>query len=295
MAVLAGAAVVHEGRRMGDLKSRQNKVLMDGSNGARNKIIVSSWSELQDALFAEAWDAKLQRYRSQYAFCGLSLAARKLETSLMRLGGNSQAVEHHLLRNFRKYAHRSVVETDSIWHWISVAQHHGLPTRLLDWTFSPFVAMHFATADTGLFDQDGAIWAVNYVKAHARLPGRLKRVLKSEGSDLFTVDMLARVFARLEQLDTYSRSAFLLFFEPPSLDQRIINQYALFSILSEPGLSLEQWLASYPDLWREIIIPAGLKWELRDKLDQANINERVLFPGLDGLSCWLKRQYGPKA
>ncbi|SOD89979.1 hypothetical protein [Spirosoma fluviale] len=39
------------------------------------------------------------------------------------------------------------------------------------------------------------------------------------------------------------------------------------------------------------MIDHRLKWEIRDKLDQANINERVLFPGLDGLSRWLRRQY----
>ncbi|MBF0647163.1 FRG domain-containing protein, partial [Desulfuromonas acetoxidans] len=51
----------------------------------------------------------------------------------------------------------------------------------------------------------------------------------------------------------------------------------------------------HPELWQKIIIPAELKWEIRDKLDQANITERVLFPGLDGLSHWLKRHYSPKS
>jgi hypothetical protein len=42
------------------------------------------------------------------------------------------------------------------------------------------------------------------------------------------------------------------------------------------------------------VIPASLKWEIRDKLDQGNINERVLFPGPEGLTRWLKRYYMPR-
>lgn len=78
------------------------------------------------------------------------------------------------------------------------------------------------------------------------------------------------------------------------MDERVINQYALFSVLSRATLPVAQWLARHPHLWRQILIPARLKWEIRDKLDQANMTERVLFPGLDGLSAWLKRQYSPK-
>jgi hypothetical protein len=82
--------------------------------------------------------------------------------------------------------------------------------------------------------------------------------------------------------------------EPPSFDARIVNQYSLFSLLSTPDASLDSWLASREELWHRVVIPADLKWEVRDKLDLANVTERVLFPGLDGLSRWLKRFYLPR-
>ncbi|HHT9122924.1 MAG TPA: FRG domain-containing protein [Candidatus Wunengus sp. YC63] len=210
------------------------------------------------------------------------------------MGGKFSELEHHLLRNFKKYAVRNVVECDSVWHWLSIAQHHGLPTRILDWTFSPFVAMHFVTANTEKFNIDGVIWAINYSKTHKLLPNKLKYELKEEGSDVFTVEMISKNFDSLREFDKLSPPDFVVFFEPPSIDDRIVNHCALFSILSNNQRLLDVWLKDHPDLWWKIIIPAKLKWEIRDKLDQSNITERVLFPGLDGLSTWLKRHYSPK-
>jgi FRG domain len=183
---------------------------------------------------------------------------------------------------------------DSVWHWLALGQHHGLPTRLLDWTYSPFVALHFVTNNLATYDHDGVIWCVDYVKANRRLPTVLRRILEREGSNVFTVEMLNDAASSLTKFDSLAAEAFVVFFEPPSLDQRIINQYALFSLMSGgPDSRLDYWLKEHPDLVRRVIVPAELKLEIRDKLDQANITERVLLPGLDGLSLWLSRHYSP--
>lgn len=260
-----------------------------------NEIRVSSWTHLQDELFEDAWNAELGRFRSRYAFRGLSDKNYRLETTLIRLGGPYASLEKHLLRNFKKYARRTVVEQDSFWHWLSVAQHYGLPTRLLDWTYSPYVALHFATANIERSHIDGAIWAVNYLKTHQTLPEQIYYKLEDEGANVFTGEMLSETVSSLEEFNRMAEDDFALFFEPPSIDDRITNQFAFFSAMPDPTRIFDDWLRQHPDLWRRIIIPAPLKWEIRDKLDQANMTERVLFPGLDGLSSWLKRQYSPKS
>ena len=255
---------------------------------------VSSWNELQDALFEESWHESLGRFRSEFAFRGMPDAGEPLVTTLMRLGGAYQRVEAPLLRAFRKYAPRSAVPGDSIWNWLAVAAHHGLPTRLLDWTYSPFVALHFATNHPEQFDVDGVVWCANYRQVKKHLPSILQELLRLEGADVFTTELLGRGAGSLLDLDRLADEPFPLFLEPPSLDDRIVNQFALFTLMSSPTARLDEWLAERAGLTRRITIPAELKWEVRDKLDQANITERVLFPGLDGLSLWLRRYYTPK-
>jgi len=258
-----------------------------------NAQTVTSWPELQEALFADSWNPEIARYRSHHAFRGLSDVDYGLETTLMRLRGKFAGLEPHLIRNFRKYAHGSVVEQDALFHWVSVAQHYGLPTRLLDWTNSPFVALHFATANLEKFDRDGAVWVVDYTAVHKRIPSALREILDAEGANVFTSEMLSRRFATFQAMQALEDEPYILFFEPPSIDQRIYHQYAFFSVASEATLRLDHWLADHPALWRKIIIPAALKWEVRDKVDLANINERTLFPGLGGLCDWLRRYYSP--
>lgn len=258
-----------------------------------NEVRVSSWTELQERVFEGSWNPELGRFRPKAAYRGLSSSDYRLETTLQRMRGSYVDVERHLLRNFKKYAHRSVVSQDSIWHWIAVGKHYGLPTRLLDWTHSPLVAMHFATSNIERMQEDGVIWIVDYARAHELLPPGLQAQLRSEGASLFTTEFLAKSVRGLDELAALAGD-FVVFFEPPSIDDRIVNQFALFSLLPDPRTVFDTWLGKHPGVWRKIVIPAGLKWEIRDKLDQANITERVLFPGMDGLSRWLKRQYSPK-
>jgi hypothetical protein len=136
---------------------------------------------------------------------------------------------------------------------------------------------------------------VNYLKTNEHLPRPLQQVLKAEGSDVFTTEMLGAAADSLPHLDALTPDPFVLFLEPPSLDDRITNQFALFSLMSSPVSRLDEWLRGKPDCWLRIVVPAKLKWEVRDKLDQANVTERVLLPGLDGLSRWLRRYYSPKS
>lgn len=266
-----------------------------------SEVRVESWEQLNECLYAESWYQPHGRFRSPYAFRGLPDWRYDRRTSLNRLGGRYAQVEDDLIRNFRKYGSaKEGALRDSWWNWLAMGQHHGLPTRLLDWTFSPFVAMHFATAKVELIATDGVIWCIDFIKVRRFLPQSLKAILKKDDAVFFTAEMLDRYARTLEEFDQRverESGDCVIFFEPPSLDERIVNQAALFSMMSSPELQLEEWLqgheAEQPGMFRKIIVPAVLKWEVRDKLDMTNVNERVVFPGLDGLGAWLRRYYSP--
>jgi hypothetical protein len=254
-------------------------------------VTVSSWRELDDAISEAGRTDGAVHAHSTLVFRGLANSTYSHVSSLARLEGDYAALEAHLLRNFRKYAHRQA-PGPTIWDWLALGQHHGLPTRLLDWTFSPLVALHFATASWP--DADGVLLAVDCAGAHRLLPEPFRESLDGEGALLFTTEMLAENACDLERLGQLDDGRpFLAFFEPPSLDERMVNQSSVLSAFSQPTFQLEQWLQEHPDLRHEWMIPAHVKTEIRQRLDQANITERTLLPGLDGLADWLRRYYSP--
>jgi FRG domain len=252
--------------------------------------VVESRREL-DRLLDEA-NSQGERVHSPLVFRGLASSSYSNVSSLARLSGDYTQLERHLIRNFRKYAHRER-PGPSVWDWLSLAQHHGLPTRLLDWTFSPLVALHFATAL--LPGEEAVLWAIDCDAAHRRLPAPLQKALADEGATVFTTEMLAQHAPDLETFDRAGEGddPFVLFFEPPSLNQRIVNQSAVLSAIADPEASMDAWLDEHDDVWHAWRLPPPVKREVREHLDQANITERVLLPGLDGLAAWLRRYYSP--
>lgn len=263
-----------------------------------NTLRAETWIDLQNYLF-NIHENDIDRYRSKFAYRGVSNLKYGLETSLQRIGRKPSEVEQKLIRNFQKYSpiNTLVDNYNSIWNWISLGQHHGLPTRLLDWTFSPNVALHFMTDDISTFKTDGLIWMVNFIDLKNHLPEELirrsgiKSTLSFSSTEL--KDAIGNSIAEISEFKNRYGDG-LIFFEPPSIDDRIVNQFALFSFMLDPDTNKLDWLKQHPTLFQKIEIPHALKWEIRDKLDQSNITERIIYPGLDGISKWLARWYSEK-
>lgn len=264
-------------------------------DSAVETIRIEEWSTLEDFFFKDEWP-ELNRHRTKHIFRGLTNSAYELTTTLQRMGGSSRQLEPKLLRQFKKYAHRDVAESTD-WHWLAVAQHHGLPTRFLDWTNSPFVALHFATADWPGSSADGAVWMLDFIKVQRWLPEPLMALLKELDVNVFTTTELADVAESLQALEALEAAGvgeFMVVFEPPSLDDRIVNQYAALSVMSRPDRAPGEWLGSRDEtVCQKLVIARNLKAQIRERLDMMNMTERVFYPGLDGLTMWLKRYYGP--
>lgn len=257
---------------------------------------ITDINNILELMIEQRFNTDIQRHRSSYLYRGLPNQDYYLMTSLQRNCKNKQNyVEGSILRNFTKYAAIEDPQlVESVWRQLIIGQHHGLPTRLLDWTYSPLIGLHFATSGEDLMymDQhDSVLWKIDIEEINSMLPIEYKDVLTSEKAYLFTVDMLAELVNDLDKYDCDMGESSMVLLEPPSIDQRIINQYSYFSIIPKNIQNIEEFLNDNTSNTTKYIIDRNLRWQIRDMLDQMNLNERVVYPGLDGLSIWLKRHY----
>ena len=257
---------------------------------------VNDINGVKDLLFEQTRNEQNGRYRSAYFYRGVPDDDYDLSTSLNRNCGHlATMLENSLLDNFVKYVSIEDPTIDeSVWKAMIIGQHHGLPTRLLDWTHSTLVALHFAnTMDDlkKLDDRDCAVWRIDARELNNKLPEKYKAALDANRTFMFSVKQLATVVNDISEYDRDMGDKSLVLVEPPSIDQRIVNQYSFFSIVPSGITNLVEYLDENTDNTVKYVIDKSLRWDLRDILDQLNMNERMIYPGKDGIARWLARHY----
>ena len=259
-------------------------------------VTVDSIDGIMKLISDQKFDTQIGRLRSAYFFRGLPDVNFRLTTSLrMNCKQLSPELEPAILRAFTKYASMDdPTLSASVWKQMMLGQHHGLPTRLLDWTRSPLIALHFANSEGNLDKldkRDSVVWRFDMKDVNRFLPEKYADVLAREKTFIFSLDGLSSVAHSLEEYDQDMGGNAFVNIEPPSIDQRIVNQYSFFSVIPTGITDIEDYLDKHTEHTVRYVIKKEIRWDVRDLLDQYNISERMIFPGLDGLSKSLARHY----
>jgi len=244
------------------------------------EVLVRSWQEYLE---------QIQKHQ-QWAFRGQADAARPLLTSLsrrfLRFKVNPKVwrmQEQRILRIFKRKARnyiQNIPEDDSDFEWLALMEHHGAPTRLLDFTWSPYVAAFFALESA---TDDAVVWAID--------PGGVLASQKDLARKLHVEtlsDIDPRVAGNYERYFVNGRVPLLWIGEPDIMNRRLTAQsgtFAMPSILDQP---IEEIISAH-DNGRELMAKLILKTSsMRDtamrELYAMNISQATLFADLDGLA-----------
>lgn len=260
-------------------------------------VVVHSLGQLVDLVTPGEPDPRTGRRRDTGVYRGAFDARRPLLTSLDRLGGidpphQKASLEAHALRSFARYSRPYLSDRPaSDWELMVAAQHHGVPTRLMDWTYSPLVAAHFATLTLRGDPTDRAVWRLDWQRVHEAFDLPPVSLLTGELASLLGED--GEPFTPWGLFDGRCRRTFCCLVEPPSLDARIVVQAATFTLCSDKTRSLDRFLAAHglEDALTRFVIPAAEVSRVRDQLDLVGFDERRLFPDLDGVAESIRRYY----
>jgi type I restriction enzyme M protein len=209
----------------------------------------------------EHYHSEVQKFNPENAvYRGVKNKGFKLEPSIMRLGYSNEKelikTERRLFKAFKQQALPHLEYTPkNDWEWLALAQHHGLPTRLLDWSRNPLVALYFAV------EEDSATDSAIYVLTD-----------RKDSIDPEKVDSPLDLKAN-DEVRRYT---------PDNLTPRIIAQNGLFTAHTNlmTAFTSQQMI--------KFIIPLALRNKLKKQLSVYGINRFSIYPGLDGLSNHLK-------
>ncbi len=187
--------------------------------------------------------------------------------------------EARALRVFRRKAHNYMREpfgADDTLRWLGLMQHHGAPTRLLDFTKSPFVAAFFALEHAS---GDAALYALNTPALWDAAPDFDPALTRA------AID--PRLAGHYERWFLDNRWPLVWFGEPAQMDRRLVAQSGLFVVPGELARPLDALLAAYGDsdaLIAKFVLPWSLRAEAMQALYRMNVTNASLFPDLEGLA-----------
>ena len=147
----------------------------------------------------------------------------------------------------RKYSMFTDVRPKNDMEFLFLAQHYGLPTRLLDWTYNPLIALYFACCSHN--DKNGVVFQ-SYPFSH--------KVYSPDYDDILNFDSYTYLI-------------------PNITDVRYKNQNGLFVLYPEP------WKDNFSHISIRFIIPSGVKKNIIEKLHKIGINQSFIMPSLDSL------------
>lgn len=204
-------------------------------------------------------------------FRGQANMAWPLRPALHRLAspeaGGWQRLESGLLDDFRRLAWSLVDNpaTLSRWDWMALGRHHGLPTRLLDWSDSPLVAAYFACS--GEPHADGCIWVTSPTSAVDR--DSLGDDLSHELPDITRIDPLSMHPRFVAQQGLFTASSL----------PKGTTEYLTLNV--RPGVVVYKW-----------VIRAAHKQHFLRSLERLGVTAFSVFPDLDGLGRLLAERVG---
>lgn len=209
-------------------------------------------------------------------FRGVTDEAHKLVPSIGRdtcahTGGDIESLERQLLSEFKRLT-VPIIKTApaSEFEWWFLAQHYGLPTRLLDWSSNPLVALFFATERAD--DKDGAVYFLRHAVTdqYHLLDYRTANYTKEAGA------------APAGRFALQPGQGRVMFVRPRYSDERYMNQRSVFSCQKDPFTPLD-----LKELKR-VIVPGHWKGEIRRRLRTLGISTSYMYPGIAGVASEIK-------